>query len=66
MKEYGQNADRIAAIAQVFPWLFFLVAILVSYTTMTRMVDEKRLQVGTLKALGYSQVDITIVLIYPV
>lgn len=58
VKEYGQNADRIAAIAQVFPWLFFLVAILVSYTTMTRMVDEKRLQVGTLKALGYSQVDI--------
>lgn len=51
---YGSNADKIAAIATVFPLFFFLVAALVSLTTMTRMVEEERQQVGTLKALGYS------------
>ncbi len=51
---FEQNADRIAAIAQVFPVFFFLVAALVATTTMTRMVEENRLQMGTLKALGYS------------
>ena len=49
-----QYADRMAAIARVFPVFFFLVAALVASTTMTRMVDENRLQMGTLKALGYS------------
>lgn len=52
--EYGQNADRIKAIGEVFPIIFFLVAILISLTTITRMVDEQRTQIGTLKALGYS------------
>ena len=53
-----QYADRMAAIARVFPVFFFLVAALVASTTMTRMVDENRLQMGTLKALGYSNASI--------
>ena len=53
-----QYADRMAAIARVFPVFFFLVAALVATTTMTRMVDENRLQLGTLKALGYSNAKI--------
>lgn len=52
---YGENADRIAALALVFPTMFFLVAALISLTTMTRMVEEQRVQIGTLKALGYSK-----------
>lgn len=57
--EYSDNADRISAIAQVFPVFFFLIAALVCLTTMTRMVDEQRLQIGTLKALGYTNWDIS-------
>lgn len=49
----GENADRIRNIGRVFPVIFFLVAALVSLTTMTRMVEEERTQIGTLKALGY-------------
>ncbi|MCJ8010868.1 ABC transporter permease [Paenibacillus sp. KQZ6P-2] len=56
--EYSDNADRLAAIATVFPAFFFLIAALVSLTTMTRMVEEQRLQIGTLKALGYSNMDV--------
>lgn len=52
--EYGENADRINNIAAVFPVFFILVAALVCLTTMTRMVEEQRTQIGTLKALGYS------------
>lgn len=52
---FGQDADRMDAISKVFPGIFFLVAALVSLTTMTRMVDEGRTQIGTLKALGYSR-----------
>lgn len=51
---YGENADRMGAIGKVFPVLFFLVAALISLTTMTRMVEEQRTQIGTMKALGYS------------
>lgn len=58
--EYGDNAERIAAIARVFPLVFFLVAALVSFTTMSRMVDEQRTQIGTLKALGYRPAEIAI------
>ncbi|MGN0482127.1 MAG: FtsX-like permease family protein [Lachnospiraceae bacterium] len=54
----GENADRIGAIGKVFPVIFFLVAALISLTTMTRMVEEERIQIGTLKALGYSKRDI--------
>ena len=46
------------AIGEVFPVLFFLVAALISLTTMTRMVEEQRVQIGTLKALGYSKLSI--------
>ena len=54
-EEFGANADRVGAIGKVFPAIFFLVAALVSLTTMTRMVEEQRVQIGTLKALGYSK-----------
>lgn len=57
--EYSDNAERISAIAQVFPVFFFLIAALVCLTTMTRMVEEQRQQIGTLKALGYSDWDIS-------
>ncbi|MEK4324575.1 ABC transporter permease [Paenibacillus sp. FSL R7-0312] len=56
--EYKDNADRLSAIATAFPVFFFLIAALVSLTTMTRMVEEQRLQIGTLKALGYGAMDI--------
>ncbi len=52
---YGENADRMRAIGRVFPVLFFLVAALISLTSMTRMVEEQRVQIGTMKALGYSK-----------
>lgn len=56
--EYKDNADRLSAIATAFPVFFFLIAALVSLTTMTRMIEEQRLQIGTLKALGYGAKDI--------
>jgi len=56
--DYGAAADNIDAIGKVFPIFFALVAALVSLTTMTRMVDEQRVFIGTLKALGYSQMAI--------
>ena len=52
---YGENADRMRAIGELFPAIFFLVAALISLTTMTRMVEEQRTQIGTLKALGYER-----------
>lgn len=53
--DYGDNADRLRNIGQVFPVIFFLVAALISLTTMTRMVEEQRTQIGTLKALGHKK-----------
>lgn len=55
---YSDNAQRIANIAKVFPALFFLIAALICLTTMTRMVEEERTQIGTLQALGYSKAAI--------
>lgn len=55
---FGENADRMTNIGRVFPVLFFLVAALISLTTMTRMVEEERTRIGTMKALGYSRRDI--------
>ena len=55
---YGENADRMRSIGEVFPFLFFLVAALISLTTMTRMVEEQRIQIGTMKALGYGKLAI--------
>ena len=55
---YGDNADRMRAIGKVFPLIFFLEEALISLTTMTRMVEEERTQIGTLKALGYGNASI--------
>lgn len=57
-RDYGACADRMDGIAKAFPVFFFLVAALVCMTTMTRMVDEQRNEMGTLKALGYSKMQI--------
>lgn len=51
--DYSENTDRIAAVGYVFPLIFFIVAALVCLTTMTRMVEEQRIEMGTMKALGY-------------
>lgn len=59
-QEYGDLSDRIAAIANVFPVFFFFIAALITFTTMTRMVEENRREIGTLKALGYSRFEISI------
>lgn len=56
---FGQDAERMANLASVFPVIFFLVAALVCLTTMTRMVEEQRVQIGCLKALGYSRFAIS-------
>ncbi|MDY3051887.1 MAG: FtsX-like permease family protein [Ndongobacter sp.] len=50
---YLDEADSLNAMSYIFPTIFYLIALLVSLTTMTRMVDEERSQIGTLKALGY-------------
>ena len=55
---FSQNADRLDAVASVFPVFFLLVAVLVCVTTMTRLIEEKRTEIGTLKALGYSNISI--------
>ncbi|MBD7911922.1 ABC transporter permease [Clostridium cibarium] len=55
---YRQDSDRIDNIGKAFPLIFFLVAALVSLTTMTRMVQENRIEIGTFKALGYSRLTI--------
>lgn len=51
---YKQDAMRIEALSLVVPVLFFLVAVLVTMTSMTRLVESDRSQIGTLKAMGYS------------
>ena len=56
--DYASTADRMDAIASLFPLFFFAVAALVCLTTMTRMVDEQRASIGIYKALGYSNNDI--------
>lgn len=55
---YESYKQAIASIADVFPLIFFLVAALVSLTTMTRMIEEQRSYCGTLRALGYSKQDV--------
>lgn len=56
--EYKDNAQRISSLSTVFPLFFFLIAALVSLTTMTRMIEEKRMEIGSLKALGYRNGEI--------
>ena len=55
---FGENANRMRAIGKVFPVMFFLVAALISLTGMTRMVEEQRIEIGTMKALGYGNFSI--------
>ena len=59
VESFKMDASRIDHIASVFPFIFFLVAALVALTTMTRMVEEERVIIGTYKALGYSKMRIT-------
>lgn len=59
VESFVSDAGRMNRIAMVFPFIFFLVAALVSLTTMTRMVEEERVLIGTYKALGYSKARIT-------
>ena len=56
--DFGDNAERLKNIGKVFPMIFFLVAALISLTTMTRMAEEQRTQIGTMKALGYGKAAI--------
>ncbi len=55
---FEADANRVDSIAAVFPFIFFLVAALVALTTMTRMVEEERVLIGTFKALGYRRMRI--------
>ena len=55
---YSQDCDNIEKLGNVFPIVFFIIATLISLTTMTRMVEEERVQIGTLKALGYNKFQI--------
>ena len=57
--EYIQDTDRVANLAKAFPIVFFLVAALISLTSMSRMIEEQRVQIGTLKALGYNKIQIS-------
>ena len=56
---YIQDTVRVASLAEVFPVVFFLVAALISLTSMNRMVEEERVQIGTFKALGYNKLQIS-------
>ncbi|MQS53187.1 ABC transporter permease [Companilactobacillus mishanensis] len=56
--DYGDSSDRIAAIGDVFPVFFFLIAALITFTTISRMISEDRTQLGTMKAMGYSRTKI--------
>ena len=58
---YSQDSDRVSNLANVFPVIFFLVAALACLTTMTRMVEEQRTQIGSLKAMGFSRLSISAV-----
>lgn len=55
---YTGNVEKVAALCKVFPVFFFLVAMLVALTTMTRLVEEKRTEIGTLKALGFTDFQV--------
>ena len=56
--DYFNNVDNINRISIVFPIVFFVIAALISLTSMTRMVEEQRVNLGTLKALGYTNLQI--------
>ena len=56
---YSQDAERVENLSSIFPVIFFVVAALACLTTMTRMVEEQRTQIGALKALGFSRLAIS-------
>lgn len=56
--EYGQDASKVGNLGKVFPIIFFIVAAMVSLNTMTRMIEEQRTKIGTMKALGYGKIAI--------
>ena len=56
---YAQDAERVENLSSIFPVIFFVVAALACLTTMTRMVEEQRTQIGALKALGFSRLAIS-------
>ena len=58
-RSYKQESEQLESIAQVIPLLFFLIAALISMTSMTRLVDKDRIIIGTYKALGYTNGAIT-------
>ncbi|MCZ0704305.1 putative ABC transport system permease protein [Natronobacillus azotifigens] len=58
--EYADNADRLSALATIFPGVFFAIAALVTLTTITRMIEEQRGEIGTLKALGYTNWQVSL------
>jgi putative ABC transport system permease protein len=58
--DYGNAADRMDAISQIFPIIFVLVAILICLTSMSRMVEEQRMYMGTVKSLGYKKSSIAV------
>ena len=59
-EEFAMDSERMSNLADVFPMIFFLVAALSSLTTMTRMVEEHRTEIGGMKALGFTAADIGI------
>lgn len=59
-EEFAMDSERMSNLANVFPVIFFLVAALSSLTTMTRMVEEHRTEIGCMKALGFSASDVSI------
>lgn len=58
-KSFSSTTESMDAIASIFPLFFLIVAVLVCLTTMTRLLEERRTEIGTLKALGYSSASIT-------
>ena len=58
--EFSSDSERMGNLADVFPLIFFLVAALSSLTSMTRMVEDHRAEIGTMKALGFSTASISI------
>ena len=59
-EEFSTDSQRMSNLANVFPMIFFLVAALSSLTTMTRMVEEHRTEIGCMKALGFSGLNISV------
>ena len=56
---FDQDTERVSNLATIFPVIFFLVAALACLTTMTRMVEEQRTEIGALKAMGFSRLSIS-------